>query len=276
MGNFFQQLKQRLDKTIADSQKKISGYKKRRPRKIKVRYSTPAFMPASARLYNASHTDVYEDQDPKVGHAIYLHYPNFKGGASNAFKIGNVDVGKILLKDKKLPVGHSAVVLVDKDGKADYYEYGRYTPEKGHVIGTEQRPTAKGGNWRQFKINSRYGAKDNDSTFIARIQGQLPYTNTGSYQILSVPSVNTEKAREWIMAEANNPNRKEYGLTNTCATGACDAVLPFRTRQDFHPFQENDQRGYSKEAIDWSYLPWTTDNYAEDVRKAANKIYIME
>ena len=120
-GNYFQQLNQRLDKTIADSQKKISGYKKRRlrrpdvrtrtsttpvrkgsggiggvggedsvfpsrkgvstldidqrwvvgfgtyqrPRKIKVRSSTPAFMPASARLYNASHTDVYEDQDPK-------------------------------------------------------------------------------------------------------------------------------------------------------------------------------------------------------------------
>lgn len=64
-GNYFQQLKQRLDKTIADSQKKISGYKKRRPRKIKVRSSASAFMPASARLYNASHTDVYEDQDPK-------------------------------------------------------------------------------------------------------------------------------------------------------------------------------------------------------------------
>ena len=265
--NFFSKYQQKI-------QEINSSIKKVEPKK-KIILSSNAFIPASARAYNVSHTDVYEDQDPNVGHAIFLHYPNFKGAAGNAVKIGGIDVGNVLLGKTKLPVGHSAAILVDKNGKADYYEYGRYTPEKGNVIGKEQRKTAKGGNWRHFNIYDRYRPKDNDSTFVSRIQEQLPYSDTGAYQILSIPSVDTKKARKWIMSQADDPERSEYGITNICSTGACDAILPFRTRKDFHPGNEDDQRGYSNAAIGWSYIPWTSDNYAEDMRKAANNIYIM-
>ena len=123
--NLFDKYQQKIHE-VNNSVKKIKG----KPKKTKIRSSANAFIPASARAYNASHTDVWEDQDPNVGHAIFLHYPNFKGAAGNAVKIGGIDVGSILFGKTKLPVGHSAAILVDKNGKADYYKYGRYTPEK--------------------------------------------------------------------------------------------------------------------------------------------------
>lgn len=105
--NFFSKYRQKVQE-INSSAKKV------KPKK-KIILSANSFVPASARAYNASHTDVYEDQDPNVGHAIFLHYPNFKGGASNAIKVGKMDIGRIIFgKNKKLPVGHSAVILVDK------------------------------------------------------------------------------------------------------------------------------------------------------------------
>ena len=81
------------------------------------------------------------------GHAIYLHYPNFIGNSKNAFKIGNFDPGEAI-GNPQLPVGHAATILIDDEGNANYYEYGRFAPNNGNLIGTEQRASVKGGNWR--------------------------------------------------------------------------------------------------------------------------------
>lgn len=104
--------------------------------------------------------------DSELGHAIYLHYPNFVGDSKNALKIGGVDVGE-MIGSPKLPVGHAAVILVDKNGKSRYVEYGRYA-NQGHIIGKERRPTVKGGNWRKFDLDPQRPGED-DSTYVARI-----------------------------------------------------------------------------------------------------------
>ena len=207
------------------------------------------------------------------GHAIYLHYPNFIGHSKNALKIAGTDLGE-MIGDPNLPVGHSAVVLVDNQGNSNYYEYGRYVPSNGNVIGDEQRPTVKGGNWRSIPLPKQKEG-ENDSTYIARIQNMLPDTKTGTYQAMSIPSVDVEKATKWVYDQANNPNRKEYNIFNTCATGACNSILPFRASKINNNENKNNREGYSEEALAWAKLPFTTDSYAQKARKASSNIYIM-
>lgn len=207
------------------------------------------------------------------GHAIYLHYPNFIGNSKNAFKIGGFDPGEAL-GNPQLPVGHAATILIDNEGNANYYEYGRYSPENGHLIGKEQRPTVKGGNWRHFSL-PKQNQGENDSAYVARIQGMLPDTKTGAYQAMSIPSIDVKRAQQYIQQEADNKNRNEYGIFNTCATGACNVILPFRSRKLNNTHNINNREGYSSAALNWSKLPFTTDSYAMRAREAADKVYIM-
>ena len=207
------------------------------------------------------------------GHAIYLHYPNFVGNSKNAFKIGDFDPGEVV-GNPQLSVGHAATILIDDKGNANYYEYGRYEPSNGHLIGTEQRATVKGGNWRQFKL-PKQKAGENDSVYVSRIQKMLPDTKTGAYQAMTIPSVDVRRATKFIQNEANNKNRKEYGIFNTCATGACNATLDFRKDKLNNKEHADNRTGYSEAALSWARLPFTTDSYATKARKAASKVYIM-
>ena len=213
---------------------------------------------------------VIQNQDN--GHAIYLHYPNFIGNSKNAFKIGDFDPGE-MIGNPQLPVGHAAIILVDNKGNANYYEYGRYA-NTDHIIGKEQRSTVKGGNWRQFEL-PRQKSGENDSAYVARIQGMLPDTKTGAYQAMSIPSVDVNRAQQYIQSQADDPNRMEYGIFNTCATGACNATLPFRAKKLNNRNNVDNREGYSEGVKTWSKLPFTTDSYAMDARRASDKIYIM-
>lgn len=207
------------------------------------------------------------------GHAIYLHYPNFVGHSKNAIKIGNYDLGE-MIGDPDLPVGHAATILIDNSGNANYYEYGRYSPSDGHLIGAEQRSTVKGGNWRHFSLPKQKQG-ENDSVYVSRIQHMLPDTKTGAYQAMSIPSVDVIKAKQFIQKQADDSNREEYGIFNTCATGACNATLNFRKKYLNNSAQANNREGYSEGALSWSHLPFTTDSYATKARKASSKVYIM-
>lgn len=210
---------------------------------------------------------------PKYGHAIYLHYPNFKGASKNAIKIKGLDPGEAI-GNPSVPVGHAATILIDKNGNANYYEYGRYEPKNGHLIGTAQRPTVKGGNWRHFELPAQK-AGENDSVYVARIQGLLPDTKTGAYQAMTIPDVDTAAAIEWINSQANDPNRKEYGIDNTCATGACRASLDFRKKKHFNPFERYNHKGYDVLSNIWSLIPGSTDSYARKARTASTDVYTM-
>jgi hypothetical protein len=103
----------------------------------------------------------------------------------------------------------------------------------------------------------------------------LPDTHTGAYQVITIPDVDTTKATEWIYSQANDPDREEYNITNTCATGACKAILPFRRTTQYHPSNAFDWRGYSTGAKAWAFVPGSTDHYAGRARIAGSNTYIM-
>ena len=205
----------------------------------------------------------------KPAHAIYLHYPNFVGRSSNALKIAGKDIGKAI-GDPDLPVGHAASILVDDKGNATYYEYGRYAGEGfGHV-----RSTIKGGNWRRRRL-PRQRNEENDSAYVARIQSRLPYTNTGSYQAMTIPDVDTEKATKWIEQQANDSNRPEYSIANNCSNGACTTILPFRRSITFNPTNILKLPNGTLLSQAWSLIPNSTGNNAAFMRTQASKVYNM-
>lgn len=242
-----------------------------KPTQPKISFKTTSgsgYIPSNQFKYTPTQKETSE-----YGHAIYLHYPNFKGASKNAIKIGDFDPGEAI-GNPSVPVGHAATILIDKNGNANYYEYGRYKPENGHLIGTAQRPTVKGGNWRHFELPAQK-AGENDSVYVARIQGLLPDTKTGAYQAMTIPDVDTAAAIEWINSQANDPNRKEYGIANTCATGACKASLNFRKKKHFNPSEKYNHEGYSTASSIWSILPGSTDTYARKARTSSTKVYTM-
>lgn len=223
-----------------------------------------------SQVFVKPNSELTNVQDSSLGHAIYLHYPNFVGRSSNAIKIGNIDLGKVI-GDPDIPVGHAATVLIGPNNEATYYEYGRYAGKGfGHV-----RPTAKGGNWQKIKLPP-INVGENDSTYMARIQHLLPDTKTGAYQAMTIPNVDVEKATNWIVDQANNVNRPEYSaFGNTCANGACNAIIPFQIIPEYHSSQGRNNEGYSNDAKLWSILPNSTGDIASKVRKRASKVYTM-
>jgi len=92
---------------------------------------------------------------------------------------------------------------------------------------------------------------------------------------MSIPSVDVSAATNYILEQANDKNRSEYGITNTCATGACKAVLPFRKKKEFNLSQRYNTEGYSIASRLWGLLPFTTDSYARDMRTAASDVFTM-
>ena len=165
-----------------------------------------------------------DDRENYDGQAIYLNYPEFRGGAGGTVVVGGLDLGagvaKILGIDPKkgLPVGHSAIITIDKDGNSRYTEYGRYTRKDGDLIG-KVRGTVKGGNWRQ-KLLPKKREDEDLKTYMRRIYKSLPDADTGMTQATYIPTFNTTGALQYIDQQANDPDRKEYGPYHTCATDA--------------------------------------------------------
>ena len=161
-----------------------------------------------------------------TGKAYYLDYPQFKGSAGNVVKIGNVDLGKKVLGTKGFPAGHGATILVDKDGNATYYEYGRYTGDQKGTFGIK-RPSVQGGNWRKFNLPTK-GADESDSAYIDRIYKSLPDASKSDLTVSVLNNVDTKAARAYADREANNINRAAYDWDHTCAVEASRLARKFQ------------------------------------------------
>lgn len=96
---------------------------------------------------------------------------------------------------------------------------------------------------------------------------------------MSFSNVDTKAAMNAIMAEADDKNRPEYGITNTCASGACRAILPHRKgvlNKIPKPWQSFNLGGTKDIGTAlWQMLPLTTGAYAQDMRSQADRVYIM-
>lgn len=113
---------------------------------------------------------------PTTEKAIYLHYPNYRGGVE-----GDKGIMKKMFGDITFPVGHSAIITLDEFGHANYFEYGRYNGKDKNVIGNTRRINGEPifGNVRHFDILSKQTPFENDSAYVQRIRKKLPYSKSG-------------------------------------------------------------------------------------------------
>lgn len=208
------------------------------------------------------------------GSAVYLHYPNFNGQAANALTIGGVDIGKAVLgSGNVLPVGHGETIVFDNNGNATHIRYGRYLNGTGKV-----RPTVKGGNW---KITSFPKRNKNESIqqYLKRVsnQSEMADAKLGKYEAIEVPNINSQKVIQYAMAQANDPNRPTYGLTNTCATGAEKALKAGMSQEQLEKVNDwtnaitnlgsiSPANNGIKQTV-YGLIPGSTNRYAADIRK---------
>lgn len=227
-----------------------------------------------------------EEPSQNDEHAIYLNFPNVGGGLAGAFRVGGIDLGATLGKATGidiLPFGHAGFILVDKEGNSNYYDYGRYK-EGTDRYGVSTFGTIKPGkgNWRTKELPKQERG-ENDSTYVARIQGLLPDTDYGAFQATSFPTIDIEKARNYVSQQANDSARKDYSILNTCVNAAANSIIPFMPKEEVaqrwkspEAFQKAfDLRGYSPFASFWTLMPNSVGNVSRTMRTLGDKTYIM-
>lgn len=214
----------------------------------------------------ANNKEVVEEtnQNSNLGNAIYVHYPNFKGQAANAAVVGGVDVGKKVFGTKSvLPVGHDELITFDSEGNGQLVRYGRYTSGIGHV-----RPTVKGGNWNIIKLPKR-NEGESAQDYLTRNKSYLEDSKYGTFEGTEVPNVDVQKVLNYAREQANNKNRSEYNLSNTCATGASNALRAGLSPEQLEKMDEINLNT-SKADNDilttlWGLIPGSTQSYNRKV-----------
>ncbi|HMC56646.1 MAG TPA: RHS repeat-associated core domain-containing protein [Gemmatimonadaceae bacterium] len=160
----------------------------------------PIGLAGGMNLYGFANGDPINFADPFGLDAIYVRYnlyPINVGGAH-------------------IPLWHSAVIAVDKNGHTRYYEYGRYDSEhKGEVrrrsvpdlvMGKDGKPTQESLNRLYDYVSKNYG---HGKGVHAEYDAEADY----------------QSVVDFAEQRKNDPNRKDYNLlTNSCTTFAHDAV----------------------------------------------------
>lgn len=154
-----------------------------------------------------------ENQEKLNPGVYYVNYPNY-----------NVGEG---ISPIPINVGHAGMLIVNDNGTHDYYEYGNYTQD---VLGTT-KPDNIQGNYRSKQIE---GSDLNSiSENLLNIQG--PEAN-GKVSLSYIEGADPQKAAEYYIQDANNPNRKNYqlcfpGLKN-CGSQATAAINYAKNQKD--------------------------------------------
>jgi hypothetical protein len=202
------------------------------------------------------------------GKAVYLHYPNFKGKASNVIKIGNFDLGKMIFGNKNiLPVGHGETLLIDENGKVKHVRYGRYENGTGVV-----RNDLKGGNW-SISDYPDMESQESVEQYINRLlqlhkkdPKYLEDSKYGAFEAIEIPNVEYQKALDYAIQQSNDPNRPEYSISNTCATGACNTIKAGLSeaskKKILRPTFSGSDAEESLGSSLWGWIPGTTNKYA--------------
>ena len=189
------------------------------------------------------------------GRAITVHYPNFvsHAGASGVFGNRYLDAAANVIIPDDLEVGHTGVILLDRNNNATYYEYGRYN--EGNIIGKKLQGK---GNWRKFNL-PKIGRNENVNSYLARVYDLLPDKSENRMQFIVTNNVDYDKAVNYITTQANSNNRKNYSASNTCATQA-KKVIENSVSDGKH--EHKVQEGSDMSGSNWnSFVPGGSHQY---------------
>lgn len=167
--------------------------------------TTEAYRKASANSKKPSSTQTAPrpQTTPVESGVYYVNYPDY-----------DVTINESTGNTAKL--GHAGVLTVDENGQKKYYEYGRY----GSGIGVDKK-----GNWRSHTVPSAYGTDmDSVSEYLLSVNPKA-----SKARLTRVPDADVKATTEFILNDANDPNRKAYSWgkfwdPKTCGSEAHAAV----------------------------------------------------
>ena len=223
---------------------------------------------------------------PTTEKAIYLHYPNYRGGVE-----GDKGIMKKMFGNITFPVGHSAIITLDEFGHAAYFEYGRYNGKDKNVIGNTRRINGEPifGNVRHFDILSKQTPFENDSAYVQRIRKKLPYSKSGQIDMTVFDQANIGAINKGFRRLAANGNRPDYSLnpTNryirTCATVANDILTQGFTEHTIKTYldnlypQRNKERKHLYNQSSYTFFnPWSSGRLYNRMEMFGDKSYILK
>ena len=148
------------------------------------------------------------------GGVYYVNYPDHKISASGT----------------KVPLGHGAVITVDKNGNTQYYEYGRYS---GSGIGNKTKDVNRiqsavdpsgNGVWVRKTIDN--ATFNSDGTIDTQSLANSISRQFGEKaQLTFVDDANPQETLKFIKSDARDKNREAYSfLDQSCGIQAEQAI----------------------------------------------------
>lgn len=134
-----------------------------------------------------------------TGSAFYISYPE------HPISTGGTPLRYVT---PTVPLGHSASIIMDADGKATYHTYGRYG-DKGSYI-TKALPSMR--------------KEESKQAYLERIRPHLEYANKNEpVKATYVSEVDSTKSRQYYKDE---PQKGNYGFIvgSTCVGEACNGI----------------------------------------------------
>lgn len=160
--------------------------------------------------------DDEQKQKPQKGRAIYVDFDEHGIDVQNDTGFPLLEKAAKALGVKKVPLGHSGVVLVDENGKTKYYDYGRYGNDP-HIIGVKGN-----GNYRRLSVPDMREGESLDE-YTSRLAQSFPEETSIKTEMYN--GVDIGGAEQRILQDARDKNRKGYSIFGkNCKTVARDAA----------------------------------------------------
>jgi hypothetical protein len=160
----------------------------------------------------------------KKGVALYICYDNYEV-QTNWFD--------------RQPLGHGGILLIEKNGKTTYYEYGRYDKEEKGMV---RKVTVPNVVWKKSEEKITETELNKVLSFLSTHSGQnknitAAYIETNHIDVMleyAKKKYGESNPNAGIKSSPYNKDRKEYNIiNNNCGTFAKDVIMKDKDTKSF-------------------------------------------
>ena len=160
----------------------------------------------------------------KKGVALYICYDNYEV-QTNWFD--------------RQPLGHGGILLIEKNGKTTYYEYGRYDKEEKGMV---RKVTVPNVVWKKSEEKITETELNKVLSFLSTHSGQnknitAAYIETNHIDVMleyAKKKYGESNPNAGIKSSPYNKDRKEYNIiNNNCGTFAKDVIMNDKDTKSF-------------------------------------------